>query len=32
MSEHKEYWETGDEQGNIKISEDDVAQIGRAHV
>ena len=27
MSEHKEYWETGDEQGNIKISEDVIASI-----
>lgn len=27
MAEHKEYWETGDEQGNIKISEDVIASI-----
>ena len=27
MAEHKEYWETGDEQGMIKISEDVIASI-----
>lgn len=27
MAEHKEYWETGDEQGKIKISEDVIASI-----
>ena len=27
MAEHKEYWETGDEQGKIKISEDVIATI-----
>lgn len=27
MAEHKEYWETGDEQGCIKISEDVIASI-----